>query len=231
MFEFVYKKNFAITMVCLILGLTIAWQYKSIYNNSTLETTQSKRLEDIKDELINEKNNNEKLRKRNEALLKEIKELEDSHGDTSTFENNLKRELRRAKAIACLTNVVGKGIIVQVEGAEIQETDLLWLINELRAAGAQAISVNDERITATSEIRNAGNYIVINGKQFRQPFTIKAIAEQEKVKNVLNMIGGVVEGLKAYKLKVAVSESNNITIPKASDDGNAIRYDLLTPVD
>jgi len=91
MFEFVYKKNFAITMVCLILGLTIAWQYKSIYNNSTLETTQSKRLEDIKDELINEKNNNEKLRKRNEALLKEIKELEDSHGDTSTFENNLKR--------------------------------------------------------------------------------------------------------------------------------------------
>lgn len=227
-------RNMAITLVCILLGVMLAWQYTSINNNQKIASFENKRADDLKNELLVEKKKNDDLRKRNDELEKENRGYEDARGDDTKTVENLKKELERVRIIAGLVDVKGKGIIITIDNndvASVDDTDILNVLNELRASDAQAISLNDERIVATSEVRVAGSrYIMVNGRQMLAPFVIKAIAEPEKVERALKMIGGVLEKLEAYQLKVELKSADNIVIPKVRDDGTVIRTNLLTPV-
>lgn len=224
-------RTVAITLICILLGIMVAWQYKSINYNSKMASLENKRAEDLKDQLINEKKKTDELRKRNDELEKENRDYENARGDDTKTVENLKKELERARTVAGLLDVKGKGIVITIDNNDlvnVDDTDILSVLNELRASDAQAISVNDERIVSTSEIRVAGRYIMVNNKQMLAPFVIKAIAEPDKVERALKMIGGVVERLEAYQLKVDVKQSDNIVIPKL--DSAQIKTNLLTPV-
>jgi uncharacterized protein YlxW (UPF0749 family) len=227
----IVSKNLSITLICIILGVMLAWQYKSILNNNKRDTTNIVRLESVKDELLAQKENNEDLRKRNEELQNRVLEYESSQGDRSQLEKSLEAELERARWIAGLTDVEGAGVVVKIEyiGKDsIRENAILRLINELKAAEAQAISIEGERIVAMSEIKKAGDFIVVNGKQMVSPFTVKAIADPKKLENSLTMIGGIVEELQMlFEVKVTIERKDNITIPKVRDDGSVLKYDLL----
>lgn len=226
-------KNLSIVFVCIILGLLVSWQYRSIYDNNKIQSVQATRLEDLKDQLIVEKNNNDNLRKRNEELTKQISDYENAKGNIDLYEKNLKTELERARIIAGLTDVKGKGIVITLSNTDfgiVEESDLLTLINELKASDAQAISVNEERVVSSTETRVAGGTIVLNGIPMTSPFVIKAISDPTKLENSLRMIGGVVERLEQYKLKITIEKKDNIVIPKVRDDGSVIKTDLLTPI-
>ena len=93
--------------------------------------------------------------------------------------------------VAGLTDVEGPGVSVILNDSKaenttgdeadylIHDSDLLSVINELRDAGAQAISFNGERILATSEVRCAGSVVMVNGKRFAAPFIIYAIGDPD----------------------------------------------------
>jgi uncharacterized protein YlxW (UPF0749 family) len=72
---------------------------------------------------------------------------------------------------------------------------------------------------------------VINGKQFRAPFVIKAIADPDNMERALMMIDGVVDNLEEDGFNVSLKKSDEIVIGKFIDDGTSIRTDLLTPVE
>ena len=91
---------------------------------------------------------------------------------------------------AALTNVKGTGVSVLIEDSlkpiqsgenpnlyVIHDEDILRIVNELRAGGAEAIAINDQRLIGTSEIRCSGPTITVNGKVFGAPFTVKAIGD------------------------------------------------------
>ena len=72
------------------------------------------------------------------------------------------------------------GIIVTLTDtrySKINAYDITMLLNELREAGAEAISINEQRIVYDSYIANINgtNYITINGERVVAPYTIKAI--------------------------------------------------------
>ncbi|HHW30542.1 MAG TPA: DUF881 domain-containing protein [Clostridiaceae bacterium] len=224
-------RNIAITIVCIILGIMLAWQYKSINFNQSIASTQNKRTEELMNELIKQQNTNAELRSRLQELNDLVKQYENARADDDEFTNTLKEQLEKARIYAGLTDVKGKGVIVTLDNngfVDVIDNDILDVVNELRAGGAQAISVNDERITAMSEIRSAGNYIVINGRQMVAPFVIKAISDPRDLEKALMLIDGVIEKLQKYQLKVSVKRSDNIVIPKARDE--VIKINLLTPV-
>lgn len=225
-------RNLSITLMCIILGVMLAWQYKSILNNNKKESVQSVRLETVKDELLVQKENNEDLRKRNEELQKQISEYENSQGSLSQMEKNLESELERVRLVAGLSEVEGAGVIIKMEYIgkdQVRENSILRLINELKAAEAQAICIENERIVAMSEIKKAGDYIVVNGTQMVSPFTVKAIADPKKLENSLTMLNGIVEELEMlHDMKVTIQTEENIVIPKVRDDGSVLKYDLLT---
>ncbi|WP_010244031.1 DUF881 domain-containing protein [Acetivibrio cellulolyticus] len=224
-------RNLSITLICIILGVMLAWQYRSILHNSKKQNLPNVRVETLRDELIVQKENNEDLMKRNDELQKQISKYENSQGNLNQVEKNLESELGRVRLLAGLSEIEGAGVIINLEYVgenSISETAVLSLINELKASEAQAISIEGERIVAMSEIKKAGDYIVVNGKQMLAPFTIKAIADPEKLENSLTMLGGMVENLEyLYSVKVTIEKKDSITIPKVRDDGSVLKYDLL----
>jgi uncharacterized protein YlxW (UPF0749 family) len=174
------------------------------------------------------------LVKRNYELKDENMKYENAKGNDSVKTQLLQDELNRVRTITGLVDVKGKGLKVTIDLGEsnfIEDLDVLRVINELRASDAQAISINDERIVAMSEIRSAGRYIMVNQKQLLPPFEIKAIADPEKLEHALTMMDGVIDILKGYQLDVKVEKSDNITILKVNDDGSVIKTDLLNPVE
>jgi uncharacterized protein YlxW (UPF0749 family) len=89
-----------------------------------------------------------------------------------------------------MTAVKGPGIIMTLndskqevsEGEDIawyliHDIDILEIVNELRIAGAEAISINGERVTSTTSIRCGGPTINIDGKRHAVPFVIEAIGD------------------------------------------------------
>ena len=95
--------------------------------------------------------------------------------------------LLRRKMQAGYQKLQGKGVIIELMDSEeeagdgenpnnllIHDQDILILLNDLKVAGAEALSVNGQRIVARSEIKCSGATITINGTTYGQPFIIKA---------------------------------------------------------
>ncbi len=97
----------------------------------------------------------------------------------------------------------------------IHDGDILSIINELKNAGAEAISINDQRLVPTSSIVCGGNIIEINGEKVGAPFIIKAIGLPELLAG-LSRPGGYLQILKDDTIEVDLKMSNKITIPKYS---------------
>jgi len=225
-------RNFALTVVCIILGLILSWQFRSINDNQKLAGLENKRADELKTELLQEKNAREDLEKRNRELLDTNSKFEDAKYDVDQYTATLKDQLKSARILAGLVDVKGKGIVVTVNNKGniyVDDTNVLDLINEMRASDARAISVNDERVVAMSEVREAGKFIMINSKRLSAPYVIKAIGDQDKMISSLKMTGGMYEKLQDV-ISINIEKVDNITIPKVRDDGTVLKTDLMTPV-
>lgn len=227
-------RNLALTVVCIILGVMLALQYKSVNYNQSLASFENKRLDELKTELITLQNQKNSLQERLKELEEENQTYAKVKAGDSEAAQQIQNSLKKARIFAGLETVKGAGIIVTLDNyasIRVMDYDILNIVNELRASGAQAISVNDERIVAMSEIREAGQYIMINGRQHKAPFTIKAIADPDDLEHSLTLIGGVVEILEEDLLRVSIKKADEIVIEKFVDDGTTIRTDLLTTVE
>lgn len=161
-----------------------------------------------------------------ERLDKDLEnELEKATENNSELEDS-KNQIKDGNKIIGLTEVSGTGVTIVVEDSKIDasnvldtsdllvhDKDILRIINELKNAGAEAISINDQRIILTTSIVCGGNVININGEKIGSPFIIKAIGLPETLAN-LSRPGGYLSSLKDRKLEVELKKSNNITIPK-----------------
>ena len=138
----------------------------------------------------------------------------------------LQEELQKAMTLAGLSAVKGPGVSVEMSDSDkpaqqgqdpnvflIHQDDIQNVVNELFAAGAEAVSVNGQRFVATTEIRCAGNVIMINGVRVAPPLRIFAIGDAKVLESGLTMRGGVVEGLEFWGIKVRVKQEQELTIP------------------
>jgi len=227
-------RNVAMMLVCVILGIMLSLQYKSVNYNQSIASFENKRLDELKDELITLQNQKNSLQERLQELEQENQTYAKVKAGDSEAAQQIQNNLKKARIFAGLETVKGKGIIINLDNNGlilVQEYDILDMVNELRASGAQAISVNDERIVAMTEIRAAGQYIVINGKQMNAPFVIKAIADPDDLERSLSLMGGVLERLKEDMLNVSMKKADEVVINKFIDDGTTIKTNLLTPVE
>ena len=161
-------RNTAITLVCVVLGIIISIQYKSLSAAENITSSDSDKIASLQAQQL-------KLIQENEGLLTAKEELEQKVAllESATNEEQIKKleeELNKIKMFCGTTKVTGDGIYISIVLQEEMypstlQRHLLTIINELKASTAQAISINGERITAMTEIRVVGNYVVINGRQ------------------------------------------------------------------
>jgi len=223
-------KVVSLTLVCLLLGITIAWQFNSVKTNQILAQYEEEDINELIEQLLQEKNNNENLKARLQELQREVDAFQNDENTDKQYIQELKQSVLNARIMAGLETVKGEGLVITVKSGgliEVEDRHIEELVNELKASDVQAISVNDERIVAMSEIRNAGGYIMINARQLVPPYTIKAIGDAEKMKNSLNLLAGVLDKFEYYEFEVDIREEKNVIIPAVRD----VPIDMLTPVE
>lgn len=225
------SRNISIALICVILGVALSWQFQSIRNNAQVMNLESQKKDDLVVKILNEQKNNENLRSKLGELQLQIEKFESARGNSDENLKLLSDEIQKLKTVAGLTDVKGRGVIVTFskdDALNVEDDDLLYILNELRATDAQALAINDQRIIDTSEVRVAGGYIMVNGRHIMPPYVIKAIADPDNAVNALNMIGGALEKIRVF-IDVDVEKSDNIEIPKISEE--LIKIDKLKPVE
>ena len=95
----------------------------------------------------------------------------------------------------------------------IHDDDLLRVVNELRSAGAEAISLNGQRLIGSSEIRCVGPTVLVNERRLAAPFVISAIGNPQTLESSLKLRGGVIENFKFWGIKADVVQSDKVRIP------------------
>lgn len=211
--------------VFLILGLLIALQLKSI-NASDLQAAYAKQdLTELQEQVMTLMRENAELSNQNQNLSDLITSMgEELSGDNKSL-NTIMEEKLKAEIFAGLTDVSGSGIQVVMDpgtDVNVKASRLLLLINELRSSGALAISINDDRIVAMTEIRDTGTtnpQIVINGNSYpaASQFVIRALFKEEDINRSLQLVNDLVVQLETVSV-ISVSSSDTISIPKLSED-------------
>ena len=232
--KYINSRTITITILCLLIGFVTALQISSIKQNEETDRVESLRLDSLREELITANNKYEDLEKRYNELRKQNREYENNKGNISEETAQLKGELDRVKLMAGLTDVKGDGIIINIKNTSVgfvTDSDLMNIVNDLKASDAQAISINDERVVALTEIRTAGEYIMVNGTQMRGDYEIKAISDPERLENSLRVLGGIVDELETYGIDVTITQKKDLIIKKVRDDGTVLKTDLLEVVE
>ena len=130
------------------------------------------------------------------------------------------------KARAGETEMEGKGIVFTLDDSKqaakagenknlyiIHDDDLLRVVNELRSAGAEAISLNGQRLIGSSEIRCVGPTVLVNERRLAAPFVISAIGNPQTLESSLKLRGGVIENFKFWGIKADIVQSDKVRIP------------------
>lgn len=175
--------NVALTVVCIVLGIVISVQYRSL-SASGRASADSEKIAMYQSNILKLEQELNTLETENKELSDKVELLESATNEEQI--EKLSEELNNIKKFSGVTKVEGEGLYISIslKGEMLAATlqrHLLSLINELKASSAQAISINGERLTAMSEIRIVGQYVIINGRQHSAPFEIYAIGEPEKL--------------------------------------------------
>lgn len=175
----------------------------------------------------------EEIKDLKEDYLKsqEIVEEYKSHASTNdALIASMSSDLALASALAGLADLKGEGVVITLsdstststeltaEAGLVHDTDLVSVVTELKAAGAEAISINGQRIIATTPIRCVGPTIQINSVKVAGPYYVKAIGNAQYLESALNIRGGIVSSLRSYGVIIDVTRQSNIEIKKY--DGN-----------
>lgn len=212
----------SISVVALFLGILLAVQFR-VTNDP--QVIPRERAEKLVGEL-------RQLTADNSNLEKEIQDLNTKLRQVNTGQQEaveaVQSELDKARMAAGMVTVKGPGIEVILDNPEgsdrampepslIRDEDLLRIVNELRAAGAEALSLNGHRILAISEIRFAGSFINVNTNRVVPPYQVLAIGDQKELEEALVIPGGIFEYLgRDLGIEIKIKTHDSLTIPAYS---------------
>lgn len=100
----------------------------------------------------------------------------------------------------------------------IHDDDMIKVINELKSAGAEAISINDQRIIYTTEIYCGGQFLRMNGVKIPAPFYVYAIGNPERMESQIIRDGSYIKTLINRGISVQITKSDDIIMPAYTGD-------------
>lgn len=238
------KKNLSISIVlgilCFVLTLGIVVQARTVQSNISISNPDYADNE-LRDEVLKSKERYDNAYAELEKVNKELEEYRTKATEDDDSAAQKEEQLKEDNAILGLTDVTGKGVTITLEDNKnasvsstdmdvdisaflVHEIDILKIINELKNAGAIAISINDQRIIPTTSIDCAGNITRVNGEIVGTPFVIKAVGGSF---DTLERPGGYIDYLRDYGIGVKVQKHNNLTVGKYN---GVINYKYLEEV-
>ncbi|MFI8911090.1 DUF881 domain-containing protein [Streptomyces sp. NPDC053513] len=207
----VTRAQLVVALLLFVLGLGLAIQVSSTSENSALRGARQEDLVRILDELDDR---TQRLEDEKTRLEKQRSELESSSDQAEEARKQTQEKERQLGILAGTVAAEGPGITLTVgdpTGA-VESDMLLDAIQELRAAGAEAIQVNDVRVVADSYFTGSGDDMRIDGTKVTAPYVFKVIGKPEDLEPALNIPGGVVQTLEKEQATATVERSAKIVV-------------------
>ena len=205
-----------IGIMCFILTALIFMQVKTI-SQTGISELEIMRESELKTEITSLKTRYDETIAKIEETNEKILEYEASALEGKEASELLQQELKETDDLLGKNSVTGEGIIITLANSgtnKVYAEDLLELVNLLKNAGAEAISINEQRIVYDSYIVDlAGNYITVNGERIVSPFTVKAIGNTSYLESAVAQKNyGYIDTQTAEGKQVALSREASITI-------------------
>ncbi len=225
-----WKVALTLGIVCFILTIGISIQLKTI-NDANSTVSQTLTGNELRDQVLKWKEKYDKASvdlKKSEQKLEDIRQQSTQNDETALEKES---EIKLDNTFLGLTDVKGSGIVItlkdnntvkrsnispldNIELYLVHAGDLVEVINALRNAGAEAISINGQRITNFTSVYCAGNVVVVNGEKISSPVEIKAIGSPELLYGSITIPGGYLELMEETGVIIDVKKSDNILIKK-----------------
>lgn len=194
------------------LGFGLAVQVASNSDgDSALRGARQEDLVRILDELDDR---TQRLEDEKQGLEKQRDELENSSDQAEEARRQMVEKERQLGILAGTVAAQGPGITMTIEDAKgtVEADMLLDAIQELRAAGAEAIQVNGVRVVAGTYLTDSGNGVGVDGNKINAPYRFKVIGKPQDLEPALNIPGGVVQTLEKEQATVTVERSSKIVV-------------------
>lgn len=203
--------------VSFLIVFVIYLQFKTV-EQTDIEVLEAMREVELRSEIASTKKKIEEKEKQIESANNKIAEYLSELKTNSSAPDLLNKELKQAESFLGYTFAKGPGIIITLtdsEKSDIDSTDILLLVNQLKVAGAEAISINEERLIFSSEIVTvSGNLIYVNGRKQNNPYVIRAIGDSKELEAAVTTKGGTLNEMKASNKNVSYRLSNEVEIVK-----------------
>jgi uncharacterized protein YlxW (UPF0749 family) len=210
-----------VTVVCLVLGALMALEFRS----QTQIALPGHRAEVLAEMLAAERSQVNKQQEEISGLRRDLQALQAAGTEKEKMLKLLNEQLEAGRIAMGLTDVKGPGIVMSLEDSKLRiessatadallvhDYDLWAVVNELRSAGAEAISVNDQRVIGETAVRCAGSVLQVNGVPVTSPFEIKAIGDAKTLAGALSIPNGVIDRFKTYQLPAKVQRQEELVI-------------------
>ncbi|MFH8797349.1 DUF881 domain-containing protein [Streptomyces sp. NPDC017941] len=206
------RAQLIVALLLFVLGLGLAIQVRSTNDSSALRGARQEDLVRILDELDD----------RTQRLEDEKRRLEDQRtgleNSSDQAEEARRQTVERERQLGILAGTVaaqGPGITLTIHDKKgtVEADMLLDAIQELRAAGAEAIQVNDVRVVASTHLSDAtGDGVRVDGRKVAAPYRFKVIGKPQDLEPALNIPGGVVQTLEKEQATVTVARTEKIVV-------------------
>lgn len=217
-------------IVCIFLTMGICVQIRTVESTNTI-VLQNRAENDLRDEVLKWKEKYERAYETLEEKQKTLDTIREATASKDATSSVINDELALNNNLLGVTNLKGPGLIItlkddpnasrknlspidDVSNHIIHDSDLRAVVNALKNAGAEAISINGQRVVFPTAINCVGNVIKVNQEKVGTPFEILAIGFPERMDNALTMPGGYLEILEEYGIVVTVKRSDEVKIPK-----------------
>ena len=209
-------------IVCIVLVGVMLMQFRTVEQTDITEI-ENMRESELRTELSEWRTRYEEISTQLEETNKRIEEYNQTIEVKEVASKLVDEELTESNILLGKTDVYGEGVEVTLNNGTktVDAYDLIDLVNELRYAGAEAISINENRVLATTDIVDMADYtyIMVNLKRIQAPYVVKAIGDKDYMSTILNMKGsGFVDRATTSGLNVSVTNKNRVEIPKYSDE-------------
>lgn len=207
----VTRAQLIVALLLFVLGLGLAIQVRSHNDSSALRGARQEDLVRILDELDDR---TQRLEDEKQSLEGQRTELENSSDQAEEARKQTVEKERQLGILAGTVAAQGPGITVTVDDPKhrVKADMLLDTIQELRAAGAEAIQIGDVRVVASTYLTDEGKSVRIDGHKVEAPFRFKVIGKSQDLTPALSIPGGVVQTLEKEQATVVVQEEKKIVV-------------------
>lgn len=223
-----------IGIICVILITVMFAQFKTVEETDItgIETAREAELQTM---LSSWKTKYEEIEEKLTDTKSKINEYNEKIQSNQEASELLDEELEQSNLLVGKTNVQGEGIIITLKDNEeksIEASDLRTLINELKLAGAEAISINDKRILNMTELVDVNGVILINEERIVSPYIVKAIGDQTYLSSAISLkTSGFIDSYTIMGKSVEMTKEKNINIMAYNGKKNQLQFKYAKEVE